>query len=71
MEIIFAGEDWKFKMGDPVRKIRGSEWHGKVVGFYQTKMTPRGYGVESMFEEGSVQIYPEVALELIPPTQNY
>lgn len=50
-------------MGDKVQKIRGSEWHGTVVGFYQTRMTPQGYAVESMFEAGSVQIYPEAALE--------
>jgi dihydrofolate reductase (trimethoprim resistance protein) len=54
---------WRFQLGDKVQKIRGSEWHGTVVGFYQTRMTPQGYAVESMFEAGSVQIYPEAALE--------
>lgn len=58
-------DGWKFKRGDMVQKIRGSEWHGMVVGFYTTAATERGYAVESMFEKGSVQIYPEAALELI------
>ena len=58
-------EDWKFKLGDKVEKIKGSLWRGKVVGFYSTKLTPRGYAVESEYEIGSVQIYPEGALEII------
>ena len=53
----------KFKRGDLVKKTKGSNWHGTVVGFYETKLTPIGYCVESMFEQGSVQIYPEAALE--------
>ena len=51
-----------FKLGDPVQKKSGSSWRGKVVGFYATDMTPRGYCVESANEPGSVQIYPEAAL---------
>lgn len=53
----------KFKLGDEVRKSKGSMWRGKVVGTYSTKLTPEGYCVESAFEKGSVQIYPASALE--------
>lgn len=56
----------KFKLGDHVRKTKGSRWSGKVVGFYSTELTPEGYAVESLTEWGSVQIYPAAALELIP-----
>lgn len=52
-----------FAFGDPVRKKRGSQWHGTVVGWYSTGLTPEGYAVESAFEGGSVQIYPAGALE--------
>lgn len=55
-----------FKIGDPVRKIKGSDWQGKVVGFYSTQLTPIGYAIESFDHPGSVQIYPESALEHIP-----
>lgn len=54
----------KFKLGDEVRKTKGSQWHGTVVGTYSTTLTPEGYAVESMTEKGSVQIYPVTALEL-------
>lgn len=53
----------KFKMGDKVRKVSGSQWHGTVVGTYSTELTPEGYAVESSTEKGSVQIYPAKALE--------
>lgn len=56
---------YKYKLGDRVRKIKGSSWQGKVVGFYSTDLTPIGYAVESEREKGSVQIYPESALELV------
>lgn len=56
----------KFEIGDRVRKIGGSSWHGHVCGFYSTELTPYGYGVESERERGSVQFYPEVALEAMP-----
>lgn len=56
----------KFTIGDRVRKIKGSKWHGKIVGTYSTKLTPEGYCVESDTEEGSVQIYPAAALEYWP-----
>lgn len=51
-----------FKLGDFVQKKSGASWRGKVVGFYSTNLTPRGYCVESANELGSVQIYPEAAL---------
>jgi hypothetical protein len=54
----------KFKLGDLVKKVSGSEWHGAVVGTYSTELTPEGYAVESSTEKGSVQIYPAKALEL-------
>ena len=56
-------ENTKYKMGDLVQKTKGSEWKGYVVGFYSTELTPIGYAVESMWHAGSVQIYPETALE--------
>ena len=56
----------KFKRGDLVRKISGSEWHGYVVGEYSTELTPEGYAVESAAHRGSVQTYPAAALELMP-----
>ena len=55
----------KFKFGDYVRKTKGSCWEGFVVGNYSTKLTPIGYCVESFAHKGSVQIYPESALELL------
>lgn len=54
----------KFEKGDLVHKVRGSQWHGHVVGWYSTELTPEGYAVESALERGSVQIYPAAALEL-------
>lgn len=53
----------KFKLGDTVKKVSGSQWHGTVVGTYSTELTPEGYAVESSTERGSVQIYPAKALE--------
>ena len=53
----------KFKIGDLVRKIKGSDWSGKIVGTYSTELTPEGYCVESDSHAGSVQIYPAAALE--------
>lgn len=55
------------RLGTMVKKTKGSNWHGKVVGFYSTELTPRGYCVESYYEKGSVQLYPEAALELWEP----
>ena len=53
----------KFKIGDLVRKKSGSEWQGRIVGWYSTELTPEGYAVESEAHKGSVQIYPAAALE--------
>jgi hypothetical protein len=56
----------KFRMGDLVKKSTGSEWEGRVVGWYSTEQTPEGYAVESSAHRNSVQIYPAKALELVP-----
>jgi len=53
----------QYRLGDYVRKKSGSFWHGRVVGYYSTSLTPIGVCVESATEKGSVQIYPEKALE--------
>lgn len=59
------GNQWKFELEDKVQKKLGSQWSGKVVGFYTTVLSPRGYAIESEYHPGSVQIYPENALELV------
>lgn len=56
-------DDARWKLGDKVRKKRGSSWRGTVCGFYSTPHTPIGYCVDSAFEPGSVQVWPEAALE--------
>lgn len=56
-------EGARWKLGATVAKKRGSQWRGRVVGFYSTEHTPIGYAVESLFEMGSVQVWPEAALE--------
>lgn len=53
----------RWQLGDKVRKKRGSSWRGTVCGFYTTPHTPVGYCVDSAFEPGSVQVWPEAALE--------
>ena len=58
-------EKRKFFMEQRVRKISGSEWSGKIVGWYSTELTPEGYAVESEHHAGSVQIYPASALEAV------
>lgn len=55
----------KFRMGDLVKKSTGSEWEGRVVGWYSTEQTPEGYAVESSAHRNSVQIYPAKALEAV------
>jgi hypothetical protein len=60
----------KFKLGDLVKKVSGSQWHGTIVGTYSTELTPEGYAVESSTEKGSVQIYPAKALELWNANEN-
>jgi hypothetical protein len=57
----------KFALRQRVRKVKGSSWQGPVVGFYSTELTPIGYCVESEREPGSVQLYPEAALEAVEP----
>ena len=59
-----------FKIGDHVRKTRGSQWQGVIVGTYSTALTPVGYAVESSTERGSVQIYPAAALEIVEPAHS-
>lgn len=59
----------EFELGDTVAKKSGSQWHGTVVGFYSTKLTPKGYAVESYYEAGSVQIYPGGALTVWQPLE--
>ena len=54
---------FKYKLGKHLRKKSGSQWEGKVVGFYSTELTPEGYAIESAAHAGSVQIYPKNALE--------
>lgn len=56
---------WKFQLGDPVKKISGSDWEGKVCGFYTTEQTEHGYCIESKYHKNTWQGYPEKALELI------
>ena len=60
---MFPDTHKTFKLGDTVKKIKGSQWQGRVVGWYSTELTPEGYAVESMWDRGSVQIYPAAALE--------
>ncbi len=55
----------KFRMGDLVKKSTGSEWEGRVVGWYSTGQTPEGYAVESSAHRNSVQIYPVTALDAV------
>ena len=63
MYIQKPNKDWRFEYGTVVRKIKGSNWKGRVVGFYTSSFTKEGYAVESDSERGSVQIYPVTALE--------
>ncbi len=55
-------DGWTYDIGDAVEKRSGSQWHGRVVGFYSTDLTAEGYAIESHWERGSVQIYPVGAL---------
>lgn len=53
----------KFKRGDYVRKKGNKgQWHGIICGEYDN-LDQQGYCVRSVYEENSVQIYPESALE--------
>ena len=62
---LLAAPVGKFRVGDVVKKVSGSEWEGVIVGTYSTELTPEGYCVESMMHKGSVQIYPAKALEYL------
>jgi hypothetical protein len=57
-------QESSWSIGTKVRKIKGSEWEGYIVGTYSTELTPEGYCVESSMHKGSVQIYPKSALEI-------
>jgi R67 dihydrofolate reductase len=63
--MLTLGGPGKFQFGDRVNKPKGSWWFGRVVGFYSTTQTPRGYCVQLITpdDNGPVQIYPESALE--------
>lgn len=65
LQKVLDTREWKFLLGDLVRKKSGSSWQGKVVGFYTSSLTLEGYAVESEREIGSVQIYPVSALEKV------
>ena len=54
--------DAGFQRGAYVEKKGRAKWRGRIVGWYRTELTALGYAVESHFEPGSVQIYPETAL---------
>lgn len=54
-----------FHLGDIVRKVKGSWWEGRVVGFYSTADNPDGVCVQLDKPNGPVQIYPAAALVLV------
>lgn len=58
-------ETWRWGIGAYLRKHSGSWWEGRVVGFYSTPQTPRGYAVQlpRFRNKGPVQIFPEAAFE--------
>ena len=58
-------QHFTYKLGDQVRKKAGSEWYGKIVGFYTTDQTPDGYCIESGAHKNTVQLYPLAAIEAI------
>jgi len=61
VEVLLPPRRWDIT--DLVKKKSGAKWHGMIVGFYSTELTPIGYCVENAFEKNSVQMYPESALE--------
>lgn len=65
--VLTRSNGWLYKLGDCVQKKRGSSWRGTVCGFYSTTLTPYGIAVESAYEPGSVQIYPQEALDFWDP----
>lgn len=58
-----TNSDPAYEIGDLVQKKRGSNWRGRICGFYSTSITPQGYAIESAMEPGNVQIYPVDALK--------
>lgn len=66
MSDLVTPPGWKYALGQFVRKRSGAQWSGRIVGFYSTEQTPRGYAVESRWHKNTVQIYPEAALEPAP-----
>lgn len=56
----------RIEIGTRVRKKSGSEWVGRVVGYYSTDLTPNGLCIESEMHKNSVQNYPAHAVEVIP-----
>jgi len=59
---IYPPTHTAFKHHDYVMKKSGGYWRGPISGWYRTKLNNEGYAVESMYEPGSVQIYPASAL---------
>jgi dihydrofolate reductase (trimethoprim resistance protein) len=55
------------ELGAWVQKKGRASWRGRIVGWYRTNITALGYAVESAYEPGSVQIYPETALLPLDP----
>jgi len=55
-----------FPLGARVRKKSGSQWQGRVVGYYSASRTKNGIAVESEREIGNVQVYPAEAFEIVP-----
>lgn len=49
----------------PRTEKNGAQWHGRVCGFYVTWLTGVGIAIVSEREIGSVQVYPESALEAV------
>lgn len=58
-------DGWRWGWGVRLRKKSGSEWQGRVCGFYSTHLTPEGYAIESELHAGTVQFYPVAALEVV------
>jgi len=55
-------KDAKYPLGALVQKKGRASWRGRIVGWYRTDITALGYAIESIYEPGSVQIYPESAV---------
>lgn len=62
IKLIPRPANFQFALGQYVKRKRGN-WHGVVVGFYSTELTPEGYCVMSLREYGCVHVEPERMLE--------